>query len=239
MKEYDIFLQKQPEGEIIIYMLAYYVNLSVRNGLLINAGLYEKAIKKIYAENCLEIQAKISKINKHIFERIQTQIGIAASSNFSAKKFVDSVGPDIIHIKTPEINVTPVELLSGANNDIEISQTLLELKYGAESVFDEFQVSADVSEIKKRDFEQYNDGILPVCRVDGIFYRDIYFNGTSSVELDASAGMALKRYRLLTELDNNSMADSQIPLSDSGGSGGVLSVDSMTLEELDYVTLEA
>lgn len=233
MKEYDIFLKKQPEGEIFVYMLTYYANFSVRNSLLIDIDAYEKALKKLTINNRLVLQAKVAGTKKRAFERVQNGIGITASPNFLVKKYVEYIEPNIINIKTPEIDVVPVMLLNGITDGIEISQSLSELKYGLEKFSNEFQVQANIAEMTKVVFEQYNDGLILKPVVDDLLYRDVHFNGASAIELAASASAALKRYRLLVELDNNCILGDMIPLSDID-TDALSAVDNRSLLELMY-----
>lgn len=233
MKEYDIFLKKQPEGEIIVYMLTYYANFSVRNGLLIDVDAHEKALKKLSISNRLGLQAKVAGTKKRAFERVQNGIGISASPNFLVRKYVEYVEPSIINIKTPEIDVVPVMLLDGVNSGIEVTQSLSELKYEMEKFSNEFQVQANIAEMAKVVFEQYDDGFVLEPAVDDLLYRDIHFNGASAIELAASASAALKRYRLLIELDNNCILGSMIPLSDID-TDAISAIDNRSLLELMY-----
>lgn len=233
MKEYDIFLKKQPEGEIIVYMLTYYANFSVRNGLLVNIDAYEKALKKLSISNRLGLQANVSSMTKRTFEQVQDGIGITAYPNFLAKKYVEYIEPNIINIKTPAIDIAPVMLLGEVRDSIKVSQSVAELKRSLERFSEKFCVQANIAEMTKVCFECYGEEFALAPVVDDLLYRDIHFNGASSIELKASASAALKRYRLLIELDNNCILGSMIPLLDVDNNR-LSTIDNRSLLELMY-----
>lgn len=233
MREYDVLLKKQPEGNIFVYMLTYYSNFSVKNGLIIDIDAYEKAMKKLSISNRLGVQAVVSSTNKRDFEKVQNGLVIAATPNISARKFVEYIEPIIINIKPPEIDIIRVMILNGVNNGIEISQSLSELKYSLEKFSDEIHMQTDISEMTKVCVERYDDGFILTPYVENLLYRDIHFNGASAIEVAAAASAALKRYRLLIELDENCILGNMIPLLDIDDNA-VSDIDDRRLLELMY-----
>lgn len=222
MKEYDVFLNKQPEGEIIIYMLPYYGNFSVQNGLLIDAEVYAKITKKLHINDRIGLQAVVLSSNKHAFERVQNGIVITASTNFLAKKYVEDIETNIISIKVPDIDVVPTKVLYGADNSIGILESLSELKLCSEKFSSQLNiVQADISEMIKSSFEQCDGQIMLMPAIDDLLYRDSHLKGASAIGLTAFASIMLKRYRLLYEMDDNAHEE----------------FDDITLDELDYVLL--
>ncbi len=214
-------------------MFTYYANLSVRQSLLIDTDLYEKAIKRIYAGNRLGLRARVSSTNKRGFERARNEIGIKASTSFHVKKFLNEIEPNIINMKAPQINIASVKFLNGLGNGIQTSQTLAELKHGLERFSDKLHILADVSEMKKICSEQYNGRLDLLPGIDNLLYRDTRFNGTSRIALEASVKASLKRCRLLIELDNNCALGGMIPLSDID-SGALSAIDGGSLLQMSY-----
>lgn len=199
MKEYNIFLKRQPEGKIIIYMLPYHSTLSLDAlKILLDVDVKETAKKMISVTDGIVLSAKVLGTLKRALEKFQNEISIEAGGILSGHLCTrdddcictrDGVEIDAVQ-RSPYLPVLEMKNIGTISNSIEIGaggvkdstlpvfyrQILNEVVIGIE-----LQSSADFT---KKTAEHFDNAILIKAEVSDTVER-VFEEGDSPIEIGA------------------------------------------------------
>lgn len=223
MREFELYVRSRlAEADLIISKIPYRTGISISDRIVVKSLLRELALYKFVAmENKLTIVSDIDTMLVRVYTAIGGEVVLLVDTSFCETKRaeleaigIEITSLDMIAIAKKYAGVQNVISIMSSEIDTEVFFILGTVKNG-------ICVRSSEIETKKRGFENISAKTSISSHVSEVKCANGSATETSMVITSSDIDVRVGRYRLLSELDNLTLAE----------------IDNMTLAELDFIDI--
>ena len=236
-KEFDIYIRSPlvesdiclkdhlTECDIIVYSIPYRDGITVADRLVLKCCLETYSLEKpISLLSKSELISYVNEIIKTYAEKADNNTEIVADAEIKASCIVYPY-PSSLELASDENLDNVKTVFEKIDNNVYLSVAGVDVSGSLETnvlnVKSNLWLKASITNPSKQVFECVDVAIIPDIKTTDLYHR-LYSSGENICNIATSVSHTeLRRYRSLSEMDNN-------PLSD---------YDNMKLDDVDYITL--
>lgn len=218
-EQFDLYLgRRTTECDIIVYSIPYRDGITAVSRLVLDSQARESMYKLLSAGSSAELDSWVAQMVMQCVERFCDSLTIQSKAEFDLAK---SLALEPLTIELAETGPLPMTaaVFIQAGSGIELGLAALETAYAVVHTEDRLEVAATVEEVVRKLETAVSAAELAVTARETLVKPA--GGGTSSIVIDCSAGLSVRRYRLVHEMDDDTLT----------------TYDQQTLDEVDYITL--